>query len=162
MCVVGDIVHTAYVFDVEDLEYVVETKDQFYIGRVGIHHVGGIGEGAVRAEGARIVEEGGVAPVLHQEGVVLVRELAPEAVHSDIFAPLQSADEGDAVQYLAVHVPRHHERGVAVVGEFHVADEAEGVSLHDVAHVGGRHDEEGVGHLVPLYASLEHEVHLTP
>ena len=155
------VVHAMDILDMDELEDVVDAHDEFDVGFVALHDVGEIVVLSV-LELSGEVHEQGVALVLGQEGVVLVREGAPEGVDADVFAPLEFLDEGDAVEELAVHVPRDHGRGVAVVEELHVVDEVEGVVLEDVGEVGRGHDEEGIGHLVPLYAALEHAVDFAP
>ena len=88
--------------------------------------------------------------------------LAPQALDGEPLTPLELADEGYAVEDLAVQIPEDHQRAIAVVEELHVVDEGEGVVLHDVGEVGLGHDEQGEGHLVPLVAALKITVNLTP
>ena len=100
--------------------------------------------------------------VLLKIRIVLVRQLSPKGVDAKVLTPLETADEGNAVENLAVEVPLAHEGDVAVVEELHVLDEVEHVVLADVARVGPRGAEEGIGNLVPLGAGLEAGVNLAP
>ena len=70
--------------------------------------------------------------------------------------------QGYAVEEFSVKVPRHVERGVAVVEELHVVYEVERFVLHDVRQVGGRHYEQREWHFVPLHPALHRHVELSP
>ncbi len=146
------VVQSAHVLHVENLEDVVNAGHDFHIGLFRVHDVAASGE----------VHQQGRALVLLEEGVVLVGEVAPEGLHADVLAPLQLLEQGNAVEDLTVEVPRHVERCEAVVEELHVVDEVEGLVLYNIREVGGGHDEQGVGHLVPLYAALQVAVDLSP
>ena len=152
----------AHVFNVEEFEDVVDAGYDLDVRLFIIHSVRGVGVRAVGVEVSGEVEEAAVSGVALEEGVVFLRERAPQHVAGDVFAPFQLFEQGDAVEDFAVHVPRNHQRGVAVVEKLHVVDEFKHVVLLDVREVGGRHDEHGVGHLVPLHAAFEIRVYLAP
>ena len=147
-----EIVESAHEVDVEELEDVVHTHDELEVGLATVHDITAVGE----------VHQSVAAGVLRQERIVLVAEAAPEGVDGDVFAPLELLQQRDTVEKLSVHIPRQHHRGVVVVEELHVVDEVVHLLLDDVRLVGGWLDQEHVGHLVPLDAALEEEVHLTP
>ena len=117
-----EVVEPAYIFYMEESEYIVYTGHDFHIGAVGIH--------LVRAFGKSHERVGGIIGKL--VGVVLVCEGAPQGAYADVFAPFQFFDEGQTVEYFSVEVPGEHKAGIAVVEEFHVVDEAEGAVLGDV------------------------------
>ena len=152
----------AHIFNVEEFEDVVYAGYDLDVRLFIIHGVRGVGIGAVGVEVSGEVEEAAVGGIAFEEGVVLIRERAPQHVAGDVFAPFQFFEQGNAVEDLAVQVPRNHQRGVAVVEELHVVDQFKHVVLLDVREVGGRHDEHGIGHLVPLYAAFEIRVYLAP
>ena len=152
----------AHVFNVEEFEDVVDAGYDLDVRFFIIHGVRGVGVRAVGVEVSGEVEEAAVSGVALEEGVVFLRERAPQHVAGDVLAPFQFFEQGDAVEDFAVHVPRKHQRGVAVVEKLHVVDKFKHVVLLDVREVGGRHDEHGVGHLVPLHAAFEIRVYLAP
>ena len=156
------VVHAVDVLDMEYLENVVYAGHQLDIRPFLVHDMGKGLATAIRLHLAGEVEQSAVAGVLAKIRIVFAGERSPQHVAADVLAPFELADEGDAVQDFAVQVPRVHERSVAVVEELHVVDEVEGIVLHDVRQVGSRHDEQGEGHLVPLHAPLDIEVHLSP
>ena len=92
---VVQIVQTSRVFDVEQLEDIVNTKHQFHIWFFGIHYPAAFGEAHHRVAHA----------VLRQIRVILVGQRAPEALYAYILAPFQPLYQRYAVEYLAVHVP---------------------------------------------------------
>ena len=100
--------------------------------------------------------------VLRQIGVVLVGERAPQGIHTEIFTPFESFEERDAVEDLAIQVPRNHGRDIAVVHEFHVLDEVEHRIFFDIRGVGPRHEQEGEGDAVPLGTGFHMRLELTP
>ena len=123
-----------------------------YIGALGVHHVTTLGE-------SHQLYRTGIGLVV---GIVLVGQLAPQAFHAEILAPLEFLEQRDAVEYLSVEVPRHVKRGIAVVEELHVVDEVESLVLYDIREIGGWRDEQGEGNLRPLDATLEVAVYLSP
>ena len=146
----------------EELEDVVDAGYDLHVRLFIIHGVRGVGVRAVGVEVSGEVEQAAVGGIALEEGVVFLRERAPQHVAGDVLAPFQLFEQGDAVEDFAVHVPRNHQRGVAVVEKLHVVDQFKHVVLLDVREVGGRHDEHGVGHLVPLHAAFEIRVYLAP
>ena len=75
------VVEAADVFNMHNLEDVVNACRHFPIRLFLVKQVGALGE----------VHQRGVAGVLLQERIVLVGELTPEAFHAEPFAPLQFA-----------------------------------------------------------------------
>ena len=146
------IVETADILYMDELEDVVDADGKLVIGLLAVHHMTALGEH----------HEDVALGVLLEEGVVLVGQTAPQAAESDVLAPLEFLQERYAVEDLAVEIPRDIERGKTVVEELHVVDELEGLVLDDIAEVGLGHDEQRIGHLVPLYSSLEIAVNLSP
>ena len=71
-------------------------------------------------------------------GVVLACEIAPHEVESDGFAPFELLDERDTIEDLAIEIPAVHHGEGAVVEEFKVAYEREGVVATYVAKVSTR------------------------
>ena len=100
--------------------------------------------------------------VLGQLFGILAGERSPDGAEAEIVAQLELAQQGDAVEQLALEVPVDHKRDVAVADEFHVVDHREGVGLRDVAEVVLGHDEQQQGHLVPLCGGANVELHLSP
>ena len=152
----------AHIFYVEVFEDVVNAGYDLNVRLFVVHNAGGVGVAAVGVEVSGEVEQAAVGSIALEEGVVFLRERAPQHVAGDVFAPFQFFEQGNAVEDFAVHVPGKHQRGVAVVEKLHVVDEFKHVVLLDVREVGGRHDEHGVGHLVPLHAAFEIRVYLAP
>ena len=146
------IVETADVLYMDELEDVVDADRELVVGLLRIHDTTALGE----------EHEDVAIGVLLEEGVVLVGQSAPQAAESNILAPLEFLQERYAVEDLAVEIPRDIERGKTVVEELHVVDELEGLVLDDIAEVGLGHDEQRIGHLVPLDTALEIAVDLTP
>ena len=103
------------------LEDIVYSKSQLYVRGLLVHHHGVALVASVLPEVAREIED--VGGVTRLEWVVLVGKVAPQQVHSNHFAPLQSAKQWYAVEYLSVQVPLIHHREVSVVEELKVADE---------------------------------------
>ena len=146
------VAEATYVLDVPDLKDVMDTNDEFRIGTMGIHDMTAFGE----------VHQAAVATILLEVGIVFVAQRAPQHADAQVLTPVELLDEGDTVENPTVEVPRHHERSIAVVHELHVSDEVERLRSYDVRLVGRRMDEQRIGHLAPLNASLEAEVELTP
>ena len=136
----------------QQFEDIVYAGHNLEIGLVGVHHVAPLRE----------LHQHVTALILGQEGVVLVGQFAPKHLHAQVFPPLQTLQQWNAVEDLAVQIPAHVGAEVAVVEELHVVDEIERLVLHDVAQVGGRHDEQRIRHLVPLRARLDRSVYLAP
>ena len=67
-----EIRQTAHIFDVEDLENVVNTGKYFDIGRAFVHHGGEITEAAIGLELAGEVEQLAIRCVARQCGVVFI------------------------------------------------------------------------------------------
>ena len=116
-----EITYTAYIFDMNQFEDIVNTYNQFDVRSLRIHDMTTLGE----------VHQFIATRILRQEGVVLVRQVTPEHVHSNILTPLQFLDQWNTVEELSVQVPRKHHRGIAVVEELHVVDEIEHLFLND-------------------------------
>ena len=131
------------------------------IRHLAVHHARLVVEPVI-APVAGEVEQALVVGVLVEERIVLAAECAPQHIATNIFAPFQLFEQRYAVEYLAVQVPRIHERHVAVVQELHVVDEVEGIILHNVRQVGSWHDEQRERHFVPLHTTLERKVHFAP
>ena len=111
---IGRVGEASDVVDLKHLEDVVDAHDQFEVGLVG-HDVRPLGQlPQVRAQ-----------TVFGERGVVLRRQMAPEALEGHILAELQSAQERDAVEEFARQVPGEVELEVAVVDELHVLHEVE-------------------------------------
>ena len=146
----------------EHLEDVVHAGHHLHVGAVGIHGAREVVEGAVGTELAGQVEEAAVGGVPPEQGVVFVGEGAPEGVHTEKLAPFEFAEQGNAVEELSVEVPREHDRGIAVVEELHVVDEAEVAFFLYIGEVGGGHDEQREGNAVPLHAALELGIDFAP
>ena len=151
-CLQFIVVKATHILDVYNLEDVMDAGRDLPIGFVGIHEIGAI----------RKVHEHGVSSVLLQQGIVLIRQSAPQTLDGKPLAPLEFADEGYTIEKLAIHVPKNHGRGIAVVEELHVVDGRESIVLHDVREIGLGHDEQGERHLVPLVTSLGIKINLTP
>ena len=79
-----------------------------------------------------------------------------------MFANLQTIDERNAVENLAVQVPVEHQLRISVVEELHVVDEVIHIVFVDIREIRLRHDEERERNLVPLRTSCEVEVHASP
>ena len=116
----------------------MDAHDQFEVGLVG-HDVRPLGQlPQVRAQ-----------TVFGERGVVLRRQMAPEALEGHILAELQSAQERDAVEEFARQVPGKVELEVAVVDELHVLHEVERPLVLEERRVDGRQTEHEVGRAVP-------------
>ena len=138
------IVETADILYMDELEDVVDADGKLVIGLLAVHHMTALGE----------QHEDVALGVLREERVVLVGQSSPQATESDVLAPLELLQQRYAVEDLAVEIPREIERGKTVVAELHVVDELEGLGLDDIAEVGLGHDEQRIGHLVPLDTAL--------
>ena len=136
----------------KNVEDVVHASANLHIRFVLVHDVTTFGE----------LHEHATTLVGCKIGIVLVGQRTPQDLHANELTPLQFLDERNAVEQFAVHVPRHFERSIAVVEELHVVDEVERLVFKDVGKVGHRHDEQRIGHLVPLCASLDAGVNLSP
>mgnify|MGYP003424534737 FL=1 len=146
------IVETADILYMDELEDVVDADGKLVIGLLAVHHMTALGE----------QHEDVALGVLLEERVVLVGQSSPQATESDVLAPLELLQQWYAVENLSVEIPRDIERGKTVVEELHVVDELEGLVLDDIAEVGLGHDEQRIGHLVPLDTALEIAVDLSP
>ena len=77
----------AHVFDVEELEDVVDAGYDLHVRLFIIHSMRGVGVRAVGVEVSGEVEEAAVGGITLEEGVVFLRERAPQHVAGDVFAP---------------------------------------------------------------------------
>ena len=77
----------AHVFNVEDLEDVVDAGYDLDVGLAVVHDVRGVGVRAVGVEVSGEVEEAAVGGITLEEGVVFLRERAPQHVAGDVLAP---------------------------------------------------------------------------
>lgn len=136
----------------DNLEDVVNAEGEFPIGLLGVDDIGALWE----------IHEEGTALVLCQEGIVLVAETAPQATQSNPLAPLETLEQGDAVEELATHVPIELQGGIAVCRELHIVDGFEGIVLKDIGEIGLGHDEQGEGHFLPLDATFHEKVEASP
>ena len=146
----------------ENLEDVVNACNDFDVWFLLVHHRGEVVKRPVGVEVAGEIEEARVVGVFGEERIVFAGERAPQHVAADVFTPFQLLDERNAVEDLAVHVPRDHKRGIAVVEKLHIVDEVERIVLHDEREVGRRHNEQGERHLVPLCSAFEVGVDFSP
>ena len=87
-----------YIFNVQQLENVVDTYTSFDIRHLRVHHE--TGEFTVAC---RETEEVGVAAL---EWIVLVGQCPPQCADTEHFSPFQILDQRDAVEQLSVHVIR--------------------------------------------------------
>ena len=148
---IGRVGEAADVVDLKHLEDVVDAHDQFEVGLVG-HDVRPLGQlPQVRAQ-----------TVFGERGVVLRRQMAPEALEGHILAELQSAQERDAVEEFARQVPGEVELEVAVVDELHVLHEVERPLVLEERRVDGRQTEHEVGRAVPCRPRHEAHVEMSP
>ena len=109
------VVQTAHVLNMYNLEDIVNTGLNLDIRTFGIHGIAAVWE----------IHQFVAAHILRKVGVVLVAKVTPEAVHGNIFTPLQLLDKWDTIEEFAVEVPRKHHRGIAVVEELHIVDHIE-------------------------------------
>ena len=112
-------------------EDVVDTESGFYVGNSRIHGIAGGLECTILEfswEDEYIV----AVAVLFQIRIVLICEASPEHIHPDVFADLQTIDERNAVENLAVQVPVEHQLRISVVEELHVVDEVIHIVLINV------------------------------
>ena len=137
------------IFYAEHAEDVVYADDGFPVG-LPVH--GGCSCGQL--------EEHGV--VGSRSRVVFVGEMSAHSFDGDELAELEVVEEGDAVEQLSVHVPCDAPEGVSVVEELHVVHEGEGLVVVEVGEVDGWHDEQWVGHFVPLCSCLGEDVNSSP
>lgn len=77
------------VLDVEKFEDVVDAGIHFYIRRRRIHNSALKAIASVGFEVPGEVVQSAVAGVFRKEGIILVRQRAPENIAADVFAPLQ-------------------------------------------------------------------------
>ena len=109
------ITHTVHVVNLEELQDVVHTHEEFPIGLNAMHEVALTGES----------KELGVVGILWQEGVVLVGEMAYHALYSYHLAELEFVDERQTVEKFSVHIPFQDEDGHTVVEELHIVHQRE-------------------------------------
>ncbi len=100
----------------QQLEYVVDTYTGFQVGSAA-HYVAG-GDTVTHGEKEQFA-------VMALVRIVFVRQGALHTTDAESFAPLQLLDKRDAVEQLSVHVIGQGERGITVVQELHVVDQAE-------------------------------------
>ena len=146
------IVQAAHILNMYNLEDVMDAHAELHVRTIRIDDIAALGE----------VHEHRTARILVEMGVVLLRQLAPQDTEAEPLAPLEFADERDAVEYLSVEVPVELTRQEAVGWELHVVDSLEGIVLYDIREVGLGHDEQWEGNLLPLYSTLYLDIHLTP
>ena len=156
------IVEAVDVLQTHNLEHVVDARHNLHIRFVRIHHTSHIFEAVIVRERTGKIKQILVACVLGKIGVVSVSQGSPQHIATNILAPLQFAQQGDAVEELSIKVPIKNGRGVTVVQEFHVTDESERTRVYDVAQIGCRHDEERIRHLVPLRTGFCQHIKLAP
>ena len=135
----------------EELEDVVHTCHALPV-RCIIHHMRVLRE----------LKQPSVSLVLLQIWIVLVGKMAPHALDGKPLAPLEFLDERNAVEQLAVHIPRECPEHLAVVEEFPVFHQTDCCLLLKVREVDRRQDEHWERHLVPLCLSDGMEVEITP
>ena len=79
----------AHIFNVEELEDVVDAGYDLDVRLAVIHGVRGVGVRAVGVEVSGEVEEAAVGGIALEEGVVFLRERAPETDAGEVRAPFQ-------------------------------------------------------------------------
>ena len=137
-----EVVEAADVLNLDETEDVLHTDGILEIGLLAVHDVAVCRE--VHQQRARLV------PL--QIGIVAFGETAPEGLELQNLAQLQLAQQGDAVEDLAAHLPGEHQRGETVVEELDIVDHVEQLRMHDVGEVGLWHRQQGPRYLVPLLA----------
>ena len=79
----------AHVFNVEEFQDIVYAGYDLDVGLAVVHSAGGVGVRAVGVEVSGEVEQAAVGGIALEEGVVFLRECAPQHVAGDVFAPFQ-------------------------------------------------------------------------
>ena len=97
-----------------------------------------------------------------QERVVLAGQIAPHRLHREVFAPLEFLQEWQAVEQLAIHVPRRTDKQLAVGEKFHIVHQIESHLVVHESHIGGWHDEQRKRHFVPLHGCIGVEIDKSP
>ena len=110
----------------------------------------------------RELKQPSVSLVLLQIWIVLVGKMAPHALDGKPLAPLEFLDERNAVEQLAVHIPRECPEHLAVVEKFPVFHQTDCCLLLKVREVDRRQDEHWERYLVPLCLSDGMEIEITP
>ena len=83
-----------YIVHLKELEDIVYAGCNLHVWLV-VHDVTSLGE----------LEEDVVIPVLLEEWVILVGQLAYHSAHTDILSPFEHLQQGDAVEEFTVKVP---------------------------------------------------------
>lgn len=121
-CRVVNVGEASHIVHVNKFEDIVDTERGFYVGNSRIHSIAGGLECTILEfswEDEYIV----AVAVLFQIRIVFVCEASPEHIHPDVLANLQTIDEWNTVENLAVQVPVEHQLRIAVVEKLHVVDE---------------------------------------
>ena len=113
-----------YIFNVQQLENVVDTYASLDIRHFGVHH-----EAGELAVACREAEEIGIAAL---EWIVLVGQCSPQGADTEHFSPFQILDQRNAVEQLSVHVIRKGHGCITVVQELHIVDQGECFTLSDI------------------------------
>ena len=146
------VIETAYVFDMEEFEDIMDTKCQLHIRTLGIDNIGTLRE----IHQNRIADIGGILRI------VLVGEFTPKYAETYPLTPLEFLEQGNAVEDLSVQIPVYNSTEETVSGELHIVNRLESIVLYYIRKVGLRHDEQREGNFLPLDAALDEPVHLTP
>ena len=167
------------VVNAEEFPQIAQTHIELYIGCPAIHNLcnGLILSGTVLHVHPftwHVVEEfvtwvgqlaclvGITAGVVEPEGVVLVGEITPHHVETDILTPLKFLDERYAIEQLTIKVPAIHKSKRTVVEELHIADKRECIVVSQIAGVGLWQAEQLEGNGVPLDHGAMEGVYTTP
>ena len=97
------VVQATHIFHMDQFEDVMDAEGDFPVRLLRVDHIRTFGE----------IHQDGITSVLLQRRIILVREIAPQAAYANPLAPFQFADERDAVEDLAVQVPRDDGCGIA-------------------------------------------------
>ena len=167
------------VVNAEEFPQIAQTHIEFHIGCPAIHNLcnGLILPGAVlhvHPFTRHVIEEfvtwvgqfacliGITAGVVEPEGIVLVGEIAPHHVETNILTPLKLLDERYAIKQLAIKVPTVHQGKRTVIEELHVADKGERVIISQITGIGLWQAEELEGNSVPLDHGTMEGVYTAP
>ena len=103
-----------------------------------------------------------VIDILRQVRVVLVRQVAPHALESKVFTPLQLLYQWQTVEEFSLQVPCKIELCLSVVEEFQALHEVESLKMLKVRGVHRWRNEERERHFVPLCTRLQTCVNMSP
>ena len=146
----------------QQFEDIVNAGNKFYIRTTSLHELRVVSEAAILVVMPWEIEQAPVISILWQEGIVLVGQMAEEEVAANILTPLEVLEQRNAVEELAIEIPRQHDRCITVGDELHIVDELVGIVFHHIAEVGHREAKQRERNLVPLILCLCIEIELSP